>query len=88
MAIAEDVKAKCESSLEATHVECVDFSDDHCDGAKLELVVVSAVFQGLPLLKRHRKVNEVLADFMPQIHALTIKAWTPEQYQEKEQQAK
>jgi len=74
--------------LEATHVECIDFSDDHCDGAKLELLVVTSQFHGLTLLKRHRKVNEVLVDFMPQIHALTIKAWTPEQYQEKQEQIK
>lgn len=65
-------------------MECVDVSDGGCSGAKLQLTVVSSVFDGLPLLKRHRKVNEVLTDLMPQIHAVTIKAWTPEQYQDKQ----
>ena len=77
---------QCESALQASHVECVDVSGgSSCDGgAKLELVVVSAQFQGLPLLKRHRLVNDALAEFMSQIHAVTIKAWTPEQFQEKQ----
>lgn len=70
--------------MAATYVSCLDVSDGQCDGgAKLELIVASPQFQGLPLLKRHRKVNEALAEFMPKIHALTIKAWTPEQYEQK-----
>lgn len=74
---------QCTSALDATHVECLDVSGGTCEGAKLELIVVSEVFQGLPLLKRHRKVNEALADLMPQIHAVTIKAWTPGQWEQK-----
>jgi stress-induced morphogen len=69
-------------NLKAVHVDIVDFSDDHCNGAKLELVVVSDEFEGLPLLKRHRKVNEVLGDLLKvRIHAVTIKAWTVSQYE-------
>lgn len=75
---------QCESTLEATFVECVDVSGGGCEGAKLELIVVSPKFAGMPLLKRHRAVNDALAEFMPQIHALTMKTWTPEQYQEKQ----
>ena len=74
------------ADLEATHVECVDHNEDaqECDGnAKLDLIVVSAKFQGLPLLKRHRLVNDCLADIMPKIHAVTMKTWTPEQYEAK-----
>jgi BolA protein len=54
-----------------------------CSGAKLELVVVSPKFEGVPLIKRHRMVNTVLSDYMNDIHALTIKAWTPSQYESK-----
>ena len=75
---------QCESTFEATHVECIDVSDGNCQGAKLELVVVSDKFAGMPLLKRHRAVNEALAEFMPAIHALSMKTWTPEQHQEKQ----
>jgi BolA-like protein 3 len=63
-------------------VECTDFSDGNCNGAKLELVVVSKQFEGLPLLKRHQKINELLAVELSsnQIHALTMKTWTPAQF--------
>jgi stress-induced morphogen len=82
--ISDAVEAKCKSDLGATFVECVDLTDGSCDGnAKLELVVVSEKFEGVPLLKRHRTVNTALEDLMPQIHALTIKAWTPAQYESK-----
>lgn len=40
--------------------------------------IVSARFQGLPRLARHRLVNEVLAELLAHdIHALRIKASTP-----------
>mmetsp|Transcript_23462 Transcript_23462/g.38826 ORF Transcript_23462/g.38826 Transcript_23462/m.38826 type:complete len:87 (+) Transcript_23462:71-331(+) len=79
----EKVKEKIQSELEADHIEINDFSDDVCDGAKLELLVVSAKFEGKPPLARHRLVNTALADLMDEIHALTIKAWTPAQYESK-----
>jgi BolA protein len=73
------------TDLDATHVECIDRSSDgagSCDGnAMLELVVVSPRFDGVPLLQRHRMVNDCLKDLMPKIHALTIKAWSPEQHE-------
>jgi stress-induced morphogen len=34
-------------------------------------------------LARHRLVNAALAEIMGEIHALTIKAWTPAQYESK-----
>jgi stress-induced morphogen len=61
-------------------VECVDFSNDVCDGAKLDVLVVSSKFEGKSPLVRHRLVNSTLSDFMNQIHALTIKTMTPDQY--------
>jgi stress-induced morphogen len=72
------------TELQAAFVECNDNSDGSCGGgAKLELVVVSEKFEGLALLKRHRLVNDCLAEFMPQIHAITMKTWTPQQYESK-----
>ena len=68
-------------------MECIDNSDGLCDGgAKLELIVVSATFDGVPLLKRHRMVNDCLSELMPQIHALSMKTWTPAQYESKKKQ--
>ena len=77
---------KVKSELDAVHVECTDISGgSSCDGGhKLELIVVSPKFEGVSLLKRHRMVNDALAgDIMDKIHALTMKTWTPEQYESK-----
>jgi stress-induced morphogen len=78
------IRCQCLTELQAAFVECKDLTDGSCGGgAKLELVVVSAKFEGLALLKRHRLVNDCLAEFMPQIHAITMKTWTPQQYESK-----
>lgn len=70
--------------MDAQYVKCTDLSDGKCDGgAKIDLIVVSQKFDKLPLLKRHRMVNDCLADIMPRIHALTMKTWTIEQYESK-----
>ena len=81
----EKIHDKCMTELEAEHVECKDFSDSGCDGAKIELIVVSKQFEGVPLLKRHQKVNELFSAELSsnQIHALTMKTWTPQQYASK-----
>jgi stress-induced morphogen len=55
---------------------------DGC-GAKFSVIVVSSVFEGKPLLARHRLVNEILQEELKSIHALSIKAWTPEQWEQK-----
>jgi stress-induced morphogen len=69
-------------------VSCIDVSGEHrCDnGAKLELIVVSSQFDGVPILQRQRLVNQCLADLMPRIHALSMKTWTPAQYEAKKEQ--
>mmetsp|Transcript_7289 Transcript_7289/g.10431 ORF Transcript_7289/g.10431 Transcript_7289/m.10431 type:complete len:91 (+) Transcript_7289:100-372(+) len=84
--IANQVKEECEKQLAPIHhIECIDHSDG-C-GSKLELIIVSdESFQGVPLLQRHRKVQKLLKDAglgMDIIHALTIKAWTVEQWEKK-----
>ena len=50
------------------------------------VTVVSKDFENVPLIQRHRLVNETLADEMNAekggtIHALAIKAKTPEQWE-------
>jgi BolA protein len=64
-----------------TTVEIIDNSDGVCNGAKLEILVVSEAFQDVPLLKRHRMVNECLQDMMDDIHALSLKTLTPSQFE-------
>mmetsp|Transcript_10803 Transcript_10803/g.31992 ORF Transcript_10803/g.31992 Transcript_10803/m.31992 type:complete len:85 (+) Transcript_10803:228-482(+) len=76
-------RSKCASHFDAEHCEVQDHSDG-C-GAKLEIVVVSASFDKVPLLQRHRRVQGLLKDegLMDSIHAVTIKAWTPDQWETK-----
>ena len=79
---------QCEKSFAPVEfVECIDQSDG-C-GAKLLLTIVSDTFASVPLLQRHRQVQKALKEAgfgMDQVHAITIQAWTVEQYRKKQQQ--
>jgi sulfur transfer protein SufE/stress-induced morphogen len=44
-----------------------------------ELEIVSPAFEGLNLVKRHQMVYMILGNVMPKIHALAIKANTPDE---------
>jgi len=52
------------------------------EGCSFTAVVVSLEFGGLTTLARHRKVYATLGDKMGrEIHALSIQAFTPEEFQ-------
>ena len=55
------------------------------DGGKYEAIVVSPAFEGLSMVKEHQlvyaTVNEHIASGA--LHALTIKAFTPAEWEEK-----
>lgn len=47
-------------------------------GGHFEIVVVSAAFEGKPLLERHRMVNDALREMIGrEIHALGIRTLSP-----------
>lgn len=80
-ALVATVREKLTKALSPLLLDIQDLSGGTCDGAKLEVLVVSDSFEGVPLLQRHRSVQELLADEMQSsIHALTIKAMTKAQY--------
>jgi len=93
--INEDyIKSRCLSLPESastplngdTITELVCSVEGGCDGgAKVALTVVSKAFEKLPLLKRHRLVNEIFAKELENgsVHALSVKAYTPAQYESK-----
>jgi len=56
--------------------------------AKFELFISSPQLEGMKLLERHRLVNGIVsnAGLMPKIHALTIKAWTPAEFEKNKAQ--
>ena len=49
------------------------------DGRHFQALVVSEAFAGKDLLERHRMVYAALGERMGQIHALSIRARTPEE---------
>ena len=50
------------------------------DGRHFEAVIVSREFEGKGMLQRHKQVYQVLGDRMENIHALSMKTLTPEQW--------
>ena len=81
---AETVRSLLATALAPIHLSVEDESGG-C-GAKFSVVVVSPAFEGVALLARHRLVNEALKEQLKTIHALSIKALTPTQW-EKQQAA-
>ncbi|ACO74684.1 BolA [Laribacter hongkongensis HLHK9] len=70
--------------LAASELMLNDHSALHADhagntgGGHYELTIVSPHFEGLRLIERHRLVNALVADLIPQqIHALSLKAVAP-----------
>jgi BolA family transcriptional regulator, general stress-responsive regulator len=50
-------------------------------GGHFSLLIVSDAFSGLPRLARHQRVMREVADLVPHpIHALSIRALTPEEF--------
>ena len=50
-------------------------------GGHFSLLIVSKSFSGLPRLARHQRVLREVADLVPHpMHALSIKALTPEEF--------
>ncbi|KAL6064795.1 BolA-like protein [Balamuthia mandrillaris] len=81
MAQEARVRALLEETFAPVHLGIEDQSSG-C-GAKFSLLVVSSKFADKALLERHRMVNEALQSVMKDIHALSMKTWTPEQWEQK-----
>jgi len=77
---------KLNDSLKPTHLEVSNESHMHNvppgSESHFRVVVVTDLFDGLALVKRHRAVNEVLADELEnRIHALALHTYTPDEYE-------
>ena len=56
------------------------------DGQHFEAIVVSEEFAGLSRIQRQQRVNKTLGERMTtDIHALSMKTFTPQEWQEKQQ---
>lgn len=70
----EKLEIEDESALHAGHA-------GNTGGGHYNVLIVSDVFAGLSLIKRHRLVYDAVSTLMQnQIHALSIKALTAEEF--------
>ncbi len=69
-------------TLQPAHLEVEDESHRHRRGSQThyKVVIASARFDGLPLLRRHQAVHAALGDLMQQFHALALHAFTPDEW--------
>jgi acid stress-induced BolA-like protein IbaG/YrbA len=82
MVTADSIKTHIETSMscEAVHVE----GDD---GYHFSAIIVSPEFRGKNMVQQHQLVYRALGDRMKQeIHALSMKTMTPEQWAESNNQ--
>lgn len=84
---ATQIEQRLRDAFAPQDIQVVDDSDLHAghEGARegsghYSVTIVSAAFAGHPALKRHRMVYDALQDMMHrQIHALSIRAFTPDE---------
>jgi len=74
------------AALRPLSTELLDESGDHIGhagykpgGSHFRVTIVSEEFRGLNALERHRRVYEALGPLMQDIHALAIRALTPDE---------
>ncbi len=85
--IFDELRTRLEASLALDHFEVEDFAKGHqhhdayTGGAHLNTIIVSNAFNGMDLIDRHRKIYEIVNDLMQnEIHALSMKTYTPEEW--------
>lgn len=83
--VASQIHDKLVDAFEPIALQVIDESHGH-SGNRVEthfkVVVVGPAFEGLSLVKRHRRINEALAaELSGGVHALSIFAYTPQQWE-------
>ncbi|XP_068107721.1 bolA-like protein 1 [Hyperolius riggenbachi] len=87
MPVEASIRSKLTQSLEPCHLQVLNESHMHAvppgSETHFKVVVVSDVFNGKSLIQRHRLVNDLLKEELAgPVHALSIQAKTPEQWNE------
>ncbi len=83
--VQQNIEAKLGAALPDARLEVVNESHRHNvppgSESHFKLVVVSDAFEGLNLLRRHQKVNAILAEELKdKIHALSMETLTPAEW--------
>jgi len=72
---SEQIKSMIEAGLAGAEVQV------RGDGSHFEAVVISEAFSGMTMVQQHQRVYQCLGDSMQgAIHALSIRAYTPEKW--------
>ena len=85
MSIQETIEQKLAEAVELQHLEVINESGNHNVPAGSEshfkVVLVSETFDGMPLIGRHKQVNQVLShELANDIHALSIHTYTEKEW--------
>ena len=73
-------------ALSPSHLEVINESCNHAGPASeshFKLIVVSAQFDGLALIARHRLINQLFKEELNHIHALAMHTYTSDEWQKK-----
>jgi BolA protein len=85
MTMQSTLQQKLNTAFHPLNLEVINESDSHNvppgSESHFKVVLVSTEFEGESLIKRHRRVNQVLADELKGgIHALALHTMTPEEW--------
>ena len=86
--LQERIERKLAEALDPEHLEVVNESGNHnvADGSEthFKVVVVAQAFEGERLLKRHRRINNTLAEELAGgVHALAMHTYTAAEWRER-----
>ena len=87
MRVQATIEQKLTEALQPLHLEVINESGNHNvppgSESHFKVVIVSKAFEGKMLIKRHRLVNEVLAEELQGvIHALALHTYTEQEWAE------
>ncbi|MBL4821098.1 MAG: BolA/IbaG family iron-sulfur metabolism protein [Gammaproteobacteria bacterium] len=89
MSIQEVIEEKLNNEFQPVYLVVENESHMHGGPATeshFKLTVVSEIFNGMMLIKRHREIYRVLAEELSgDVHALALHTYTPAQWQEREE---
>ena len=86
MTLQQTLEQTLQQAFDPIHLEVINESHMHSGPATeshFKVIIVSAQFNGLPLIRRHRAVHAALSELMPQFHALALHAWTPQEWEKR-----
>lgn len=79
MVTPESIQKDIDKGMRTSHLSVIG------DGQHFEAVIVSDEFAGLSRIQRQQRVNKTLGERMTgEIHALSMKTFTPQEWQEKQ----